>query len=79
MSFADLLYRRVRDGDHHDIREGDRLLHRARLRTRPKGGDETLEILGIARREHHRVARLHEQGAERTALTAGTDHPDLQW
>ena len=78
MGFANLLHRGIGDDEHHDVAEGDRLLDRAGLREWSDAGDEALQIIGMARREHHRMAGLDEQPAERTALASGTDHADLQ-
>jgi len=60
MIFADLLYRGVRNDDRHDIAKRDRLLDRAGLSARDEAVDGTVQLLRMARREHHLVAGPHK-------------------
>ena len=78
MRLADLLDGGVRHDERHHVRKGDRLLDGAGLRERSQPGDEILQAIGIARREHHRMAGLDEQRPQRAALPPGADHPDLE-
>ena len=69
MILADLLHCCVGDNDRHDIAERDRLVNRAGLRKRAETVDEALQLIWMARREHHLVASLDKRCAECTALT----------
>src|SRR6516164_11253546 len=67
--FADLLHSRVGDDDRHDIPKRDRLLDRPCPRERAETVDEALQLIWMARREHHLVASLDKRYAECAALT----------
>ncbi|PYM20619.1 MAG: hypothetical protein DMD81_01635, partial [Candidatus Rokuibacteriota bacterium] len=78
MRFADLFERRV--GDHHDhhVAEGDGLLDGTGLGERPETRREVLQVLGMARREEHRVPGLDEESTDGAAHASGPDHADLE-
>src|SRR2546425_638361 len=67
-------------GDGLLVVAGDRHTDEAALPVgeRPETRREVLQVLGMARREHHGVPRLHEQLAEGTAHASGPDHADLE-
>ena len=79
MRLPDLFECGVRHHHHHHVAKGDGLFHRAGLGERTETRRHLLEILGMARREHHRIARLDEQSAKRAAHASGPDRADLEW
>jgi hypothetical protein len=78
VGLADLLERRVGDDHHYHVAELDGLRDRAHLGERPETCGEWLDVLRMARREHHRVPGFDEQGAKGTAHASGPDRADLE-
>jgi len=61
----------VRHHHHHHVAKGDGLFHSAGLGERTETRRHRLEMLGMARREHHRRARLDEKSAKRATHASG--------
>src|ERR1019366_1480179 len=76
---ADLRQRAIRHGDENNLSERDRLIDRACLSEGTKARDQVLQLLGMARREQHRMPRLDPQPSDRATDTAGADDANAQF
>ena len=75
---ADLRHRAVRHGYEHDGAECRRLTWQADVRARPELLRQRCELLGMARRHEHLMARIDPMARERAADAARADDADLE-
>src|SRR6185312_11770629 len=67
----------VRHDKENHVTKSNGVGDRAGARGRPRRRDQVLEIVGMARREHHLMAQPGVERAERAAFPAGADRGDL--